>query len=83
MRCHTGRCRIDPILAPDQLVLPDLGDMRIWTQGSLDKVFIHHFQLQMVFLGVNMLEYKEIDHLPFRILWKPFNQIKQGMLPER
>ena len=38
MRCHTGRCRIDPILAPDQFgvarpLRPEDLDTRVTRQG--------------------------------------------------
>ena len=38
MRCHTSRCRIDPILAPDQFgvarpLRPEDLDMRVTRQG--------------------------------------------------
>ena len=83
MRHHTGRHRNDPILALTNSVLPDHCDLRIWTQESLDKAFILHFQPQMVSHGVNMSEHIEIGHLLSHPLLKLLNQIKQGMLPEK
>ena len=45
--------------------------------------FIHHFQPQMVFDGVNMSELIETGHLLSHPLLKHLNQIKRGMLPEK